>query len=105
VSISETVHPAIVLDGCSPRLSVCDRSRLRVSPFRNFAPIIILTDWRSIGTMHKALHGARRIATPVVQHLMGPRLAHTQDRLPLQMVRPDLVSHHGASERNRRPRV
>jgi 5-methylcytosine-specific restriction enzyme A len=33
----------------------------------------------------------------------------SQDRLPLQMVRPDLVSHHGALppdvERNRRPRV
>ena len=36
-------------------------------------------------------------ALSIVQNLMGRRLAHIEDRLLLQMMRPDLVRCHGAA--------
>src|ERR1700688_3600804 len=52
---------------------------------------------------HRILQGA---ALAIVENLMGGGLAYIQDRLALQMVRPDLLRHHDASppvpERGRR---
>src|SRR6202049_1679171 len=54
---------------------------------------------------HRILQGA---ALAIVENLMGGGLPYIQDRLALQMVRPDLLRHHDASppvpERGRRRR-
>src|ERR1700694_5175962 len=43
---------------------------------------------------HRILQGA---ALAIVENLMGGGLPYIQDRLALQMVRPDLLRHHDAS--------
>src|SRR6202166_2128834 len=53
---------------------------------------------------HRILQGA---ALAIVENLMGGGLPYIQDRLALQMVRPDLLRHHSsppAPERGRRRR-
>src|SRR5258707_12202244 len=54
---------------------------------------------------HRILQGA---ALAIVENLMGGGLPYIQDRLSLQMMRPDLLRHHDASppvpERGRRRR-
>src|ERR1700716_2540283 len=54
---------------------------------------------------HRILQGA---TLAIVENLMGGGLPYIQDRLALQMVRPDLLRHHDASpavpERGRRRR-
>ena len=54
-------------------------------------------------------HGVlQRAALPVVQNLVGGGLADVEDRLPVQMMRPNLLRHHGApssvGDGDRRPR-
>src|SRR5882757_10793345 len=53
---------------------------------------------------HRILQGA---ALAIVENLMGGGLPYIQDRLALQMVRPDLLRHHSSPpvpERGRRRR-
>src|SRR5258708_7226549 len=80
-------------------------------PARRRAPEIVIDRFdarpaqRRQTIAHRILQGA---ALAIVENLMGGGLPYIQDRLALQMVRPDLLRHHDASppvpERGRRRR-